>query len=285
MDSCFYVWLNGTYVGYSQVTHHTSEFDVTGLLREGENLLAVLVLKWCDGSYLEDQDKFRMSGIIRDVYLLNRPEDHIEDYVITTALSEDLSTAELRVRFRFRSRAVPMKLKLYSGRRILETVYTGADEVRMEIKDLLLWTAETPDLYRLVLETEHETITEYVGFREVCVRDGVVLLNGAPIKFRGVNRHESDPVTGACMTMEQVRKDLEMIKAHNFNAVRASHYPNVPYFYQLCDALGQAEADMLPDPEDEIEPDPNIFKAVNDLVEKQITEVHHDLLQEDPVRA
>ena len=238
VDSCFYVWLNGTYVGYSQVTHHTSEFDVTGLLREGENLLAVLVLKWCDGSYLEDQDKFRMSGIIRDVYLLNRPEDHIEDYVITTALSEDLSTAELRVRFRFRSRAVPMKLKLYSGRRILETVYTGADEVRMEIKDPLLWTAETPDLYRLVLETEHETITEYVGFREVCVRNGVVLLNGSPIKFRGVNRHESDPVTGACMTMEQVRKDLEMIKAHNFNAVRASHYPNVPYFYQLCDALG-----------------------------------------------
>ena len=238
VDSCFYVWLNGTYVGYSQVTHHTSEFDVTGLLREGENLLAVLVLKWCDGSYLEDQDKFRMSGIIRDVYLLNRPEDHIEDYVITTALSEDLSTAELKIRFKYRGRAVPVCLKLYSGKRIIETVYTGAEEVRMEVRDPLLWTAETPDLYRLVLETDHETITEYVGFREVCVRDGVVLLNGSPVIFRGVNRHESDPVTGACMTMEQVRKDLDMIKAHNFNAVRASHYPNVPYFYQMCDALG-----------------------------------------------
>lgn len=266
VDSCFYVWLNGAYVGYSQVTHHTSEFDVTVLLREGENLLAVLVLKWCDGSYLEDQDKFRMSGIIRDVYLLSRPEDHIEDYVITTALSEDLRSAELKIRFRFRRKAVPVKLKLYapgspaprsgkensaeqcpggqnSGERfpeglLIEKEVSGEDEIRLEIGDPRLWTAETPVLYRLVMETEHETITEHVGLREVCVRDGVVLLNGSPIKFRGVNRHESDPVTGACMTMEKVRRDLEMIKAHNFNAVRASHYPNVPYFYELCDALG-----------------------------------------------
>ena len=112
VDSCFYVWLNGTYVGYSQVSHHTSEFDVSELLREGENLLAVLVLKWCDGSYLEDQDKFRMSGIFRDVYLLRRPEKHITDYLITTALSEDLREAELTVRFTFSHEPVPVRLKL-----------------------------------------------------------------------------------------------------------------------------------------------------------------------------
>ncbi|MBQ7535761.1 MAG: beta-galactosidase [Stomatobaculum sp.] len=251
VDSCFYVWVNGIYAGYSQVTHHTAEFDITGLLQEGGNLLAVLVLKWCDGSYLEDQDKFRMSGIIRDVYLLSRPEKHVADYVITTSLSEDLKTAALKICFRFSQGSMPVKLKLFRGglagpgfelktRRemISEKELSGEEETILQVEDPQLWNAETPYLYRLLIETEHEVIVEYVGFRNICVKDGVVLLNGSPIKFRGVNRHESDPVTGACMTMEQVRKDLEMIKAHNFNAVRASHYPNVPYFYQLCDALG-----------------------------------------------
>ena len=114
VDSCFYVWLNGTYVGYSQIAHHTSEFDVTELLREGDNLLAVLVLKWCDGSYLEDQDKFRFSGIFRDVYLLHRPADRIEDYVIETDLSDDYMRADLNFRFTFSRKPVPVSLTLIS---------------------------------------------------------------------------------------------------------------------------------------------------------------------------
>ena len=241
VDSCFFVWLNGTYVGYSQVTHHTSEFDVTDLLREGENLLAVLALKWCDGSYLEDQDKFRMSGIIRDVYLLRRPEAHISDYVITTSLSEDLRTADVGIRFFYNKGPLPVTVRLFDAdlpeNETLSIPLTGG-EVHFTVRDPLLWTAETPNLYPLLIETEKETISERIGFREVRVTDGVVLLNGSPIKFRGVNRHESDPVTGPVMTREKIMRDLTMIKEHNFNAIRASHYPNVPYFYQLTDELG-----------------------------------------------
>ena len=245
VDSCFYVWLNGTYVGYSQVSHHISEFDVTDYLIEGENHLAVLVLKWCDGSYLEDQDKFRMSGIIRDVYLLNRPKDRIVDYVITTDLSEDLDAADLSIKFTFSGESIPVSLKLYEppagsrdGGTILEASLNGESEIHLGVKDPLPWNAETPNLYTLIIETDHEAITERVGFRSVCLKDGVVCLNGAPIKFRGVNRHESDPVTGEVLDRSQIERDLLMIKKYNFNGVRASHYPNVPYFYQLCDELG-----------------------------------------------
>ncbi len=258
VDSCFYVWLNGTYVGYSQVTHYTAEFDVTDHLTEGRNLLAVLVLKWCDGSYLEDQDKFRMSGIIRDVYLLSRPKSRIEDYVITTALSEDLANADLCIKFTWHGDPVPVRLELIAAaddkdaassgntgsgasdgyRTILKASLNGETEAHLSVDHPLLWNAETPNLYTLLIRTDHEVITERVGFRSVCVRDGVVCLNGSPIRFRGVNRHESDPVTGPVQSRARIEQDLQMIKKYNFNAVRASHYPNVPYFYQLCDELG-----------------------------------------------
>ena len=122
MDSCFYVWLNGAYVGYSQVSHHTTEFDVTDFLQEGDNLLAVLVLKWCDGSYLEDQDKFRFSGIFRDVYILNRPENRIENYIIETDFSEDFKSADLKIQFSFHGTSVPARLTLTSPDD-METVY------------------------------------------------------------------------------------------------------------------------------------------------------------------
>ena len=243
VDSCFYVWLNGAYVGYSQVSHHAAEFDVTNFLKEGENRLAVLVLKWCDGSYLEDQDKFRFSGIFRDVYLLNRPTDHIDDYIIQTDFSADYTHADLRIRFSFSESAVPVKLTLESpdGSAVLyqETITPDpGKDIIIPVDDPVLWNAESPVLYTLVMDTGNEVITEQVGFRQVEIRDLVVTLNGSPITFRGVNRHESDPVTGAVCTFDQAFKDLTMIKAHNFNAVRASHYPNVPWFYQLCDAMG-----------------------------------------------
>ena len=239
VDSCFYVWLNGAYVGYSQVSHHTSEFDVTDYLQEGENLLAVLVLKWCDGSYLEDQDKFRMSGIFRDVYLLHRPADRIEDYVIRTDLTDGMDHADIRIRFRFSKKTVPVRLTLKSpGGEILTSLTAHTEEVTIPVEAPLLWNAEEPWLYGLTMDTGREVIREQVGIRRVEVRDLVLTLNGSPITFRGVNRHESDPVTGAVVTKEQAVRDLTMIKAHNFNAVRASHYPNVPWFYQLCDSIG-----------------------------------------------
>jgi len=241
-------------VGYSQVSHHTSEFDVTELIREGDNLLAVLVLKWCDGSYLEDQDKFRFSGIFRDVYLLNRPADRIEDYVIGTDLSDDFLRADLNIRFSFSRKPLPVSLTLISpdGSKILyqDTIRPGREGDRDDASGLrtenvtipvdrpVLWNAEDPVLYTLVIDTKKEVITEKVGFRKVEVKDLVLTLNGSPITFRGVNRHESDPVTGAVCSLDQALKDLNMIKANNFNAVRASHYPNSPWFYQLCDELG-----------------------------------------------
>ena len=252
VDACFYVWLNGSYVGYSQISHHTSEFDVTDLLQDGENLLAVLVLKWCDGSYLEDQDKFRFSGIFRDVYLLHRPADRIEDYVIETDLADDFESADLRIRFRFSGDPVPVRLTLIAPdeHTTFEAECTAGHmakctegdpatfEVAEKVERPVLWNAENPALYTLIMDTGSEVITEKVGFRRVEVRGLVLTLNGSPITFRGVNRHESDPVTGAVCTLDQAMKDLQMIKASNFNAIRASHYPNVPWFYQLCDAIG-----------------------------------------------
>ena len=227
VDSCFYVWLNGTYVGYSQVSHHTSEFDVTELIQEGDNLLAVLVLKWCDGSYLEDQDKFRFSGIFRDVYLLNRPADRIEDYVIGTDLSDDFMRADLNIRFSFSRKPLPISLTLISpdGSKILyqDTIRPGREGDRDDASGLRtenvtipvdrpdLWNAEDPVLYTLVIDTKKEVITEKVGFRKVEVKDLVLTLNGSPITFRGVNRHESDPVTGAVCSLDQALKDLNMI--------------------------------------------------------------------------
>ena len=242
VDSCFYVWLNGTYVGYSQVSHNTAEFDITDLLQDGENLLAVLVLKWCDGSYLEDQDKFRFSGIFRDVYILARPQEHIEDYVIETDLADDFAFAELVIRFKFSGSPFPVRFTLQcpDGKTLFsETVTPRPDgTVSIHVEDPALWSAESPALYTLVMDAGSEVITEKVGFRRVEIRDLVLTLNGAPITFRGVNRHESDPVTGAVITIDQAMKDLRMIKASNFNAVRASHYPNSPWFYKLCDSMG-----------------------------------------------
>ena len=243
VDSCFYVWLNGAYVGYSQVSHHTAEFDVTDFLQEGDNLLGVLVLKWCDGSYLEDQDKFRFSGIFRDVYILNRPENRIEDYVIETGFAEDFKRADLKIHFSFQGTSVPVKLTLIAPddtETVCQETFAPVSErnVSIAVDSPALWSAEAPNLYTLIMETDNEVITEKVGFRKVEVRDLVLTLNGAPITFRGVNRHESDPVTGSVCSIDQAYRDLCMIKAHNFNAVRASHYPNSPWFYQLCDELG-----------------------------------------------
>ena len=252
VDSCFYVWVNGTYVGYSQVSHATSEFDVTNVLTDGENTLAVLVLKWCDGTYLEDQDKFRMSGIFRDVYLLNRPENVVYDYFTTTEIQEE--QAVITVQASYRGKAVPTKFTLYDAEhkeiasQVFQentgTVYTHKAVIL--VKEPNLWNPEQPYLYTLVLETEGEVITDRIGIREISVKDAVLYINGTAIKFKGVNRHDSDPVTGFVIGLEQMKKDLQMMKESNFNAVRSSHYPNVPYFYQLCDEYGFfviAEAD------------------------------------------
>ena len=236
VDSCFYVWLNGKYIGYSQVSHALAEFDVTSVINEGENTLAVLVLKWCDGSYLEDQDKFRMSGIFRDVYLLKRPEQCIYDYYIHTSF--DAEKAKVEIETDYLDKAIPVKAMVYDadGNKLEEQTYEGA--VSFDIFNPILWNSEQPYLYTLILETENEVIVEHIGIREIHVEGNVVYINGSPVKFRGVNRHDSDPVTGFVISVEQIKKDMEMMKQYNFNAIRSSHYPNVPMFYQMCDKYG-----------------------------------------------
>ncbi len=244
VDSCFYVWLNGTYIGYSQISHATSEFDVTDAVVEGSNRLAVLVLKWCDGSYLEDQDKFRMSGIFREVYLLRRPVRAVRDYFVRTAVRE--KTAGISIRITYFDEMVPTKVTIYDadGAFVAETDIPKDNDskdpvyVMLEVANPVLWNAETPYLYTLVMQTGEETITDYIGIRKIAVKDNMVLLNGKALKFRGVNRHDSDPVTGPCISVGQMKKDLELMKRHNINAVRTSHYPNAPVFYQLCDKYG-----------------------------------------------
>ncbi len=237
VDSCFYVWVNGAYAGYSQVPHATSEFDVTDLLNEGENTLAVLVLKWCDGSYLEDQDKFRMSGIFRDVYLLKRPEKTIRDYHITTDVEKDSVAVKLDMHF-----AEPVETIVTIEDKYGAVVARGeaAENGVLELTVLnpVLWNAENPYLYQVILTMPDEVIVDRIGFRTIEIKDKVVYFNGEKIKFRGVNRHDSDPETGFVIDARQIKKDLMLMKQHNFNAIRSSHYPNAPYFYQMCDEYG-----------------------------------------------
>ena len=237
VDSCFYVWVNGVYAGYSQVSHATSEFDVTDLLNEGENTLAVLVLKWCDGSYLEDQDKFRMSGIFRDVYLLKRPEKTIRDYHITTDVEKDRVTVKLDMYF---SEPVETKVTIEDKYGAVVARGEAAENGVLELTVLnpVLWNAENPYLYQIILTMPDEVIVDRIGFRTIEIRDKVVYFNGEKIKFRGVNRHDSDPETGFVIDVRQIKKDLMLMKQHNFNAIRSSHYPNAPYFYQMCDEYG-----------------------------------------------
>ena len=237
VDSCFYVWVNGAYAGYSQVPHATSEFDVTDLLNEGENTLAVLVLKWCDGSYLEDQDKFRMSGIFRDVYLLKRPEKTIRDYYITTDVEKDSVVVKLDMHF---SEPVETKVTIEDKYGAVVARGEAAENGVLELTVLnpVLWNAENPYLYQVILTMPDEVIVDRIGFRTIEIKDKVVYFNGEKIKFRGVNRHDSDPETGFVIDVRQIKKDLMLMKQHNFNAIRSSHYPNAPYFYQMCDEYG-----------------------------------------------
>ncbi len=256
VDSCFYVWMNGYYVGYSQVSHATSEFDVTAFMKEGTNRLAVLVLKWCDGTYLEDQDKFRMTGIFRDVYILKRPENILYDYFTKTEILGEKAKIEVQACFvgeRCISQDIEIQIRDMQGKLVQKGKFVPAEcggvyNYRAEfiIDDPILWTPETPHLYQIVFAAEHEVITDRIGIREIHREGSVIYVNGTKVKFNGVNRHDSDPVTGSVINIEQINKDLSMMKQHNFNAVRSSHYPNSPYFYQLCDEYGFfviAEAD------------------------------------------
>lgn len=229
VDSCLYLFVNDVFVGYSTVSHCQAEFDITKYLVYGEkNVIKVIVLKWCSGSYFEDQDKLRMSGIFRDVYILSRPAEHLRDYKITTNVENGNGIVELRC-------DKPVKVSLYNG-----NVKLQEQEGKMLsfcVKNAKLWSSETPNLYKLVISYGGEYFCEYTGIRRIEIRDGIFTLNGKPIKMKGVNRHSMTP-EGYAESYEWMEKDVRMFKENNINAVRTSHYPPDPYFLQLCDHYG-----------------------------------------------
>lgn len=238
VDSCHYIWLNGHFVGFGQISHSTNEYDVTQWLVSGENKIVVVVLKWCLGSYFEDQDKLRMSGIFRDVYLLRRPTQHLRDYTVHAYPEEETGNGVLTVSFDFAQTPFQVHGTLYDPQGTVLAQSMGVDGMKFIVKNAQLWNAENPVLYTLALSYPGEVICEKVGFRKIEVKNGVIYLNGAKVKFRGVNRHDSDPVTGYTISVEQATRDLRLMKEHNINAIRTSHYPNAPWFSQLCDRYG-----------------------------------------------
>ena len=251
VDSCFYLFVNGEFAGYSQVSHMTSEFNVTKLLRRGKNNIKVLVLKWCDGSYLEDQDMFRASGIFREVYLLARAETRIDDVFVKCDTTDDFKLATLTAELVTNKKAeVTYTLLDKEGCEVFSGKADANGKVDItlgEIKNPKLWSDESPYLYSLLLECSDEFIKIPVGVRRIEVKDKVVYLNGKNIKARGVNRHDSNPYLGHATPMEHMRRDLLIMKAHNVNTVRTSHYPNDPRFLELCNEYGLYvidEADM-----------------------------------------
>ncbi len=238
VDSCFYLYVNGKFVGYSQVSHAISEFDLTDFAVDGENTITVLVLKWCDGSYFEDQDKLRMSGIFRDTYILLRAVNGLRDYFVHTTLRDHYSAADIRVDLELAGET-PVEYRFYDA--LGYELFNGRAEdgkIEFSIESATLWNAEHPYLYTLVMTCEGETIAERVGLRDIHIENGVVLINGQNVKFRGVNRHDSDPIVGPAVGKAQMLKDLTLMKLHNINAIRTSHYPNAPEFVRMCDEYG-----------------------------------------------
>lgn len=261
VNSAFYLWCNGCWIGYSQDSRLPAEFDLSRVLRPGQNRLAVMVLRWCDGSYLEDQDMWRMSGIFRDVTLLHKPDTQIADYHYVTELNAELDRATLRVDValagaRVAECEVAIALWRNGEKCASATRRAGSDTVderggwaerltvSLPVAEPALWSAEVPALYRLtiaLIDAQGQVVECEacdVGFRKVEISNGLLKLNGKPLLIRGVNRHEHHPENGQVMDEATLRRDIELMKQHNFNAVRCSHYPNHPLWYRLCDRYG-----------------------------------------------
>ena len=239
VDSCFYLWINGKFVGYSQVSHMTSEFNITPHVHTGSNRIAVLVLKWCDGSYLEDQDMWRLSGIFREVYILTRCRyARIEDFRIRTELKKSFTKCILNVELKLLGdRQASYKLVTPHGE-IVDTGESAGGKINVKFDNPFLWSDENPLLYSLYLDVGDETILAKFGVKDLRIKRSVLYLNGQKIKLRGVNRHDSHPQLGHATPADHMLEDLYILKRHNVNAIRTSHYPNNPRFVEMCDELG-----------------------------------------------
>lgn len=269
--SAFYIWINGQFVGYSQGSMNASEFNITKFLRPSENQIAIEVYRYSDGSYLEDQDMWRLSGIHRDITLFRSPDIRIADFTVRTLLDKNYENATLEIDpelavygnqkgtgYKVRASIENLVDITANASDILNLEHKAAlmnewnpqrgsrkkGRLKAEIKNPLKWTAETPNLYTLLITLEDSTgkvvekVRQRIGFRSVEIADGQLLINGKPVRLRGVNRHEHDPVLGKVMTEKRMLQDILLMKQANINAVRTAHYPNVTRWYELCDSLG-----------------------------------------------
>lgn len=262
VQSAFYLWINGEKAGYSEGSMTPSEFNITPYLKKGENMLAVQVFRWSDGSYLEDQDFWRLSGIYRNVFLFATPDVHIRDFFVRTDLDKDYKDAMIKIEThlknysdkRQKGKTIQWELfndrgrKIASGEKVTGDKLEKGTEIMVSFEQKIgspdLWSAEYPNLYKLIInlfnhkDEIEESISAMIGFREVEVKDGQLIINGVPTYMRGTNRHEIDPEHGRAINRELMVKDIKLMKQHNINAVRTSHYPNQPLWYQLCDEYG-----------------------------------------------
>ena len=249
--SNLWVWVNGKYVGYSEDSKMEAEFDITDYVRFGDkNLIAMQIMRWCDGSYIEDQDFWRFTGIAREVYLYARPESHLDDYSVVTDLDEKYMNATLQFDATLAGadgKVLELQLKDASGKEVWsgrQTVQDGSANVTVQVKNPYKWTAETPYLYTLYITLQEndgkviEVVPQKVGFRKVEIRDRQLLVNGQPILIKGADRHEMDPYGGYVVPLERMVQDIQIMKQMNINAVRTSHYPDDPRWYDLCDEYG-----------------------------------------------
>ena len=259
VNSMFYLWINGQKVGMGKDSRTPVEFDITPYLQKGENLIAVENFRWCEASYLEDQDFWRLSGIFRDVYLWSPPDLHIRDFQVNTELDAEYRDAQLSLNVKVQNAggsdavaSVEATLLEADGHTIaapsmtVKTAAAGEAEAKLsvEVKNPLKWSAETPNLYKLLITLKNEAgkvlevIPANIGFRKVEIKDGNLLVNGRRVLIKGVNRHEHDPDLGQVLTRERMLQDIRVMKQHNINTVRNSHYPCVPAWYALCDEYG-----------------------------------------------
>ena len=232
--SAYYVWVNGQQVGYAEDSKLPSEFNITKYLKDGENQLAVEVYRWCDGSYLEDQDMFRYSGIYRDVSLFATPKVRLDDFYVTQTFSPDYRNATLNLKTTVRGGDAKVSATLYDA--AFRPVGTFTD--KLDVPNVRLWSAEDPYLYTLVMKAGDDIRACRVGFKEVKIVGNAIVFNGKKIKFKGVNRHECSPENGRTVSMEEMLKDITLFKQFNINTVRTCHYPDHHSWYDLCDKYG-----------------------------------------------
>lgn len=238
VSSCFYMWINGSFAGYSQVSHCTSEFNISSFLKEGTNRITVLVVKWCDGSYLEDQDYFRLSGIFREVYILSRSKTRLVDVQIKQDINEDYSLATLNLDCQLTADTEILYGLVSPAGEVIKQGSSNDAKFSISIEKPLMWNDEKPYVYNLFLTVDDEIIPFQIALRKIEIKDKKLLINGKALKLRGINRHDSSPDTGYAVDLDHMKRDLLMMKRANVNAIRTSHYPNDPRFYDLAEALG-----------------------------------------------